>query len=81
MIFVWGKQEMELGFGVMIIYLLFAICIFIVVEFIILQINNRLSKRLPQHEKVVAYTKALQIYKSVQEEIKDDADSFEGWED
>jgi hypothetical protein len=69
------------GFGVMIIYLLFAICIFIVVKFIIIQINNRLSKKLPQHEKVVAYTKALQIYKSVQEEIKDDADSFVGWED
>jgi hypothetical protein len=69
------------GFGVMIIYLLFAICIFIVVKLIIIKINNRLSKKLPQHEKVVAYTKALQIYKSVQQEIKDDADSLVVWGD
>jgi hypothetical protein len=69
------------GFGFMIVCLLFAICIFIVVKFIILQINIRLSKKLPQHEKVVAYTKALHIFKSVQEEIKDDADAFISRED
>ncbi len=69
------------GFGIMIIYLLIAISVFLVVKSIIIQINNRLSKKYSQHEKVVAYTKALHIFKSVQEEIKEDADAFIGWED
>jgi len=69
------------GLGVMVVCLLIAFSIYFLVKYIIIRINNLLSKKYSQHEKVLAYAKALNIYKIIQEELKDDADSFEGWED
>jgi len=60
-------------------YFIFSAIASIVVKCIILSINNRLSKKFPQHEKVKAYVKARDIYKKIQEEIQEDKDAFLLW--
>jgi len=63
------------GFYMLIFIITISIILFYVTKRIINYLNYRIARKYYQHEKVTAYNKACEIYKRIQDEIKDNLEN------